>query len=116
MNILEDFGLYSFRKMNRDTTQDFVKIKDIQDGIIITEDNRYINVIEIEPVNFRMLNAQEQSMLILDYNNWLKTAPTKFTIKCITTLTNIDEYIEETVKRLEKEPLKKSQRKIWKNK
>ena len=40
------------KKEIRGFTQDYVNIADIVDGIIITEDSRYIRVLEISPVNY----------------------------------------------------------------
>ena len=103
MNILNKFGITTLKQMERNTSQDFVNVKEIKDGVIITNDNRYINVIEIGSVNYQMLDEDEQFKLINSFKSFLKTGPDRFSIKCITTETDIDNYVDETVKALSKE-------------
>lgn len=43
--------------------QDLIPIKDIRNGLIETTDNRYIKIIEIEPINF-MLRSEEEKIIL----------------------------------------------------
>ena len=45
-------GVASNRKKQVAHSEDFVPVKDIRNGIIETEDGRYIRVLEVEPINF----------------------------------------------------------------
>ena len=44
--------------------QDFIPIKDIRNGLIETTDNRYIKILEIEPINFMLRTGEEQNNII----------------------------------------------------
>ena len=61
-------------------TNGIIPVKDIRDGIIITNDNRYIKVLEILPVNFYLKSAIEQQNIIYYFANYLKIAPSNLQI------------------------------------
>ena len=49
------------KKKDKEVTefvQDFLPIKDIRNGIIETKDNRYIKILEVEPINFTLRKIQ----------------------------------------------------------
>lgn len=54
----------SSAKHEEGATQDYIPLKNIQDGMIITRDNRYLGVIEILPIQFYQKgNAQKLSIM-----------------------------------------------------
>lgn len=65
-------------------SQDFVPIKDIRDGVIQTNDERYVKILEVEPVNFSMLSAAEQSNIVWSFASFLKIAPENLQFKILT--------------------------------
>ena len=73
-------------------TQDYVPISDVIDGVVITEDGRYIKILEIHPINFPMKTPVEQAAILDGWEGWLRTSPTRFTIKCVTRQTPINKY------------------------
>lgn len=62
-------------------SKDYVPIKDIRNGIVITKDNRFQRILELFPVNFDTLPAFERDDIIADFGSWLKLAPASFQIK-----------------------------------
>ena len=42
------------RKEKLEFVQEYLPIKDLRNGIIETTDNRYIKILEIEPINFTL--------------------------------------------------------------
>ena len=52
-----------------------IPIKQIQNGIIYTEDGRYVKMIEVMPINFLHRSASEQRNIIYSYMGYLKIAP-----------------------------------------
>ena len=56
--------------------QDFIPIKNIQHGIIETTDDRYLKILEIEPINFMLRSDEEQLAIISSFANWLKIVGT----------------------------------------
>lgn len=75
-------------------TQDYVPIIDIKDGTIITDDGRFIKILEIEPTNLAMKTKEEREQLYSNYYALLKSAPSEFSIKCTTEQTPVDSYTE----------------------
>ena len=67
------------------STQHNVPIKSISDGIIITKDGRYVQVIEVMPTNFHMATETSQLEIINSFEQFLKIAPSSLQFKVITT-------------------------------
>ena len=74
--------------------QDFIPVKDIIRGIIVTEDNRYIKILEIEPLNFMLRSEEEQFNIISTFACWLKISPMKLQFKSITRKADSEKHIE----------------------
>lgn len=91
MDIKSDFGI-SGKRISRTCTQDYVPVKEIIGNTIITTDGRYLKILEITPINFRLKSPAEQKVLINSYAAFLKTIPSKFSIKCITYQEDTDSY------------------------
>ena len=47
--------------------QDYIPVKNISNGIIETTDNRFIKILEIEPINFLLRSTEEQSNIIQSF-------------------------------------------------
>ena len=58
-------------------SEDFVPVKDIRNGIIETEDGRYIRVLEVEPINFLLRSTSEQKNIVASFASWMKISPHK---------------------------------------
>lgn len=64
--------------------EDFIPVKDIRNGIIETTDDRYLRVIEVEPINFLLRNISEQKNIVASFASWMKISPVKVQIKVLT--------------------------------
>ena len=73
--------------------QDFIPVKEIRHGIIETTDGRYIKILEIEPINFLLRSAEEQSNIISSFANWLKISPMRLQFKSVTRKADSNRYI-----------------------
>ena len=71
---------------------DFLPVKDIRDGIIITSDNRYVKALEILPVNFYLKSGIEQQNIIYYFASYLKIAPSNLQIIVQTGKADIGAY------------------------
>lgn len=78
----------------RNRTEDLMKIKDIQDGIILTRDKRFIKIVEIKPTNFFYKNALEQARMVYQFSAYLRTAPEKLQIQVINIPLDVSDYVE----------------------
>ena len=81
----------SEQKEKRYYAQDFLPITDIINGLIITDDGRYVKIIEIEPINFSLRSHKERNSIIDDFFRWCKTCPVRVQFKSITTTIDTSE-------------------------
>lgn len=64
------------RKQTREgSSQSEVPVLDIIDGIVVTDDSRYIGYVEVKPVNFTELTVAQQSRAIDSYKSLFKNGP-----------------------------------------
>ncbi len=75
-------------------TQEMIPVKDIAFGLIMTMDNRYLKILEIEPINFMLRNADEQENIIQNFAGWLKVCPAKMQFKIVTRSADAMKYID----------------------
>jgi len=74
------------------STQKWVPVQDIRDGIVVTKDNRYVKILEVMPVNFHLKSLIEQQNIIYYFSGYLKVAPDNLQIKIITQKADIAGY------------------------
>ena len=72
----------------------FLPIKDIKNGIIYTNDGRYIKILEVTPVNLDMMSPREQENVILNFMAYLKIARSKLQFKVLTKKADISSHIK----------------------
>lgn len=84
-------------------TQEYIPIKDIVNGIIITKDDRYLRLLEILPTNFESKSFAERDDLINDFKQWLKIAPVNIQIKIITGKNDPSKVVQPIISRYKKE-------------
>lgn len=75
------------------STQKWLPVADIKNGIVITKDGRYIKILEILPVNFYLKSPIEQQNIIYYYASYLKIAPNNMQILTVTQRADIQGYI-----------------------
>ena len=73
-------------------TQSLVPVVDIRQGVLITEDGRYIKVLEILPTNFYLKSRVEQQNILYYLSSYLKIAPPSLQILVTTQRADIDAY------------------------
>lgn len=96
-NILKDvvsstFGGNSITNVK--TIQELIPLKQIINGMIITNDNRYLKIIEVEPTNFMLKEPSEQDYIAGLFTSWLRVAPAKMQFKVSVRQKSKNEYIE----------------------
>lgn len=83
----------SFGKYYENSTQRWLPIEDIYNGIILLKDGRYIKVIEVLPVNFYLKSDVEQENIIYYFAAYLKIAPDNLQIRVVTQRADIEKYL-----------------------
>lgn len=76
------------------STQAWLPIENIIDGIVVTKDKRYIKILEVLPVNFYLKSDVEQENIIYYYASYLKIAPDNMQIRVSTERANIEDYLK----------------------
>ena len=82
------------RPSTRFRTQSFINIRDVSDGIIITNDDRYIRIIEIVPTNFFNKDALEQERIVYQFAQYLNHAPRTMQIKVMSVPETAEDYLK----------------------
>lgn len=76
------------------STQKWLPIETIANGIVVLKDGRYIKILEILPVNFYLKSEVEQENIIYYFASYLKIAPDNMQIRVSTERANIDDYLK----------------------
>ena len=85
------------------STQKWLPVENIKNGIIILKDGRYIKVVEVLPVNFYLKSEVEQENIIYYFASYLKIAPDNLQIRVLTQRADIEDYIERLQRLAENE-------------
>lgn len=93
MNLFVGKGKEKTGNYYDNSTQKWLPIENIRDGIIILKDGRYIKVVEVLPVNFYLKSDVEQENIIYYFASYLKIAPDNLQIRVLTQKADISEYI-----------------------
>ena len=77
------------------SVQDWLPVRNIVDGIVITKDNRFVKIIETLPVNFHLKTPREQQTIIYYFASYLKIAPSNLQIRVVTQRLDLEGYISQ---------------------
>lgn len=84
----------TFGNYYEDSTQKWLPIETVVNGIIVLKDGRYIKILEILPVNFYLKSEVEQENIIYYFASYLKIAPDNMQIRVTTERANIEDYLK----------------------
>lgn len=74
--------------------QQWLPIRTIVNGVIVTKDRRFIKVLEVLPLNFHLKPDFEKSNIIANYAAFLKIAPANLQVQVITQKVDMHDYIQ----------------------
>lgn len=83
-----------FGNYYEDSTQKWLPIETIHNGIVVLKDGRYIKILEILPVNFYLKSEVEQENIIYYFASYLKIAPDNMQIRVSTESADIENYLK----------------------
>lgn len=92
------------------STQSAIHIADIYKGIVITDDGRYVKIMEITPIPFTLFSKSEQIKVIESFQNVLTQCPEHIQFSALTLPANLTKQKEVLRSKLQNEtntPLKK---------
>lgn len=81
------------REAKGESAQSFLPVRDIRNGLVETTDDRYLKILEIEPINFALRSSEEQFNIISSFASWLKISPVRLQCKTITRRADSDRHI-----------------------
>lgn len=91
-------------KAYRGSVQQWLPLRDIRGGMVVTRDGRFIKILEVLPVNFYLKSPLDQQNIIRAYAAYLKIAPASLQIRVVTRKADIADYIARMRACAEREP------------
>ena len=86
-----------------DSTQMLCPVLDICDGVIVTKDDRYVQILEVEPVNFLLFPDEEQDAIADSFGASLAAFPNRFHIKILSRQASVEGHLEDYYSAMAKE-------------
>lgn len=73
----------------------WLPIRNIIGGVVVTKDNRFVKILEVQPVNFALKSADDQRDIIASFAAYLKIAPDALQIEARTLPPDTSDYIKQ---------------------
>jgi len=93
--VAEDMRKAKYKLREEESLISYIPIKKIENGIVWTNDGRYIKIIEIEPINFLLRSAKEQKNIIYSFASFLKISPIKLQFKVISKTADVNKHLQK---------------------
>ena len=90
-------------KQQSKSTQQFVDIKEIKDGVVILKNGGLRRVLMVSGINFELKSEEEQNAIIYGYQDFLNSLDFSIQIVIHSRRLNIDAYLEKLEERLKLE-------------
>ncbi|MDR1574252.1 MAG: hypothetical protein LBS24_08075 [Clostridiales Family XIII bacterium] len=97
------------------SVQEWLPVKNIVDGTVITKDHRFVRIMEVLPVNFHLKTPGERRNIIHCFASFLKTAPDSLQMRVVTQRLDLGGYIAKMKGYLESETNEKCREMIEDN-
>lgn len=81
-----------------------IKISKVDKNKIVLKNDTEVNVLKVEPVNFRLKSVSERNAVLESYKYFLKSCNFNFQIFIQTEKTDVKKHIEEIMKCIDCEP------------
>jgi hypothetical protein len=76
------------------SVQEWLPVKNIVSGVVVTKDRRFVKIIETLPVNFHLKTISERQTAIAYFAAYLKIAPKNLQISVVTQRLDMEEYFK----------------------
>jgi len=77
----------------RGSIQEWLPVKNIIGGVVVTRDLRFVKILEVMPINFYLKPEAERQNIIASFAAFLKIAPNSLQAQVITQKADMSEYI-----------------------
>jgi len=88
-------------KQQSKSTQQFVDIKEIKDGVVILKNGSLRRVLMVSGINFELKSEEEQNAIIYGYQDFLNSLDFSIQVVIHSRRLNIDAYLEKLKERME---------------
>lgn len=79
---------------NKLSVQNWLPVSDVKDGVVILKNGKYIKLIEVIPINFRLKTFQEKKSILINYKGFLKGCNFDLQIFIQSRRANIDPHLK----------------------
>lgn len=86
-----------------ESTQKWMPIESIKDGIVKLKHEQYLKIIEVTPVNFKLKSKSEQKAILYEYKSFLKGCPFDMQIVVQSRRTDVSIHTKKIEEYYEKE-------------
>jgi len=88
-------------KQQSKSTQQFVDIEEIKDGVVILKNGSLRRVLMVSGINFELKSEEEQNAIIYGYQDFLNSLDFSIQVVIHSRRLNIDAYLEKLKERME---------------
>lgn len=85
------------------STQMWSPVKDLRDGIVLTKDGRFVQILEFAPINFELRPDNDKFRIADIFGSALTLFPPKFQIKVLSRRANVDNHVRDIQRYQEQE-------------
>lgn len=85
------------------STQMWSPVKDLRDGIVITKDGRFVQLLEFSPINFDLRPEADKYRIAERFGSALTLFPNRFQVKIISRKANVENHIQDIRKYMDQE-------------
>ena len=89
--------------MQLSSTQMWSPIKDLRDGIVLTKDGRFVQILEFSPINFELRPEDDKIKIAERFGAAITLFPQKFQIKVLSRKANVDNHLRDIQKYMDQE-------------
>ena len=93
----------SDKLLKLNSTQMWSPVKDLRDGVVITKDGRYVQLLEFSPINFELRPEGDKSRIADRFGSAITVFPNKFQIKILSRRANVDNHVRDIRRHMENE-------------
>lgn len=90
------FGGKSKKKIKKEEASDWFQVKDLsEDGLITTEDERYMFMLEVQPISFALKSPSEQKTIWISFREAINAIPHPLRFKSESHPYDLDGYFQD---------------------
>lgn len=85
----------SEKLMKLNSTQMWSPVKDLRDGIVLTKDGRFVQILEFSSINFELRPDSDKHKIAERFGSAITLLPNSFHIKVLSRKANVDNHIRD---------------------